>query len=115
MGYLYIHRNNKTAVGRCLRQKKICLTIVLSLLKALGLTQQCVQHVNVSFSPIQQICIVSFNKFFFFVERVLRYSPVLLVSEIALLGDVETDRRRAGYPDNMAVASQHTGQRSNQT
>lgn len=77
--------------------------------------QQCVQHVNVSFSPIQQICIVSFNEFFFFVERVLRYSPVLLVSEIALLGDVETDRRRAGYPDNMAVASQHTGQKSNQT
>lgn len=55
------------------------------------------------------------SNFFFFVERVLRYSPVLLVSEIALLGDVETDRRRAGYPDNMAVASQHTGQRSNQT
>lgn len=77
--------------------------------------QQCVQHVNVSFSPIQQICIVSFIEQFFFVERVLRYSPVLLVSKIALLGDVETDRRRAGYPDNMAVASQHTGQRSNQT
>lgn len=59
-------------------------------------------------------CFFHWN-FFFFVERVLRYSPVLLVSEIALLGDVETDRRRAGYPDNMAVASQHTGQKSNQT
>lgn len=59
--------------------------------------------------------IVSFTKnfWFFVVERVLRYSPVLLVSEVALLGDVEADRWRTGYPDNMAVASQHTGQRSN--